>query len=48
MFFGVKAAFDATGLLNPGKAIPTLARCAEYGKMHVHAGQLPHADLPRF
>jgi glycolate oxidase len=34
--------------LNPGKAIPTLARCAEYGKMHVHAGQLPHADLPRF
>ena len=47
-FFGVKAAFDATGLLNPGKAIPTLARCAEYGKMHVHAGALPHADIPRF
>jgi glycolate oxidase len=47
-FLNVKAAFDATGLLNPGKAIPTLARCAEYGKMHVHAGALPHADLPRF
>jgi glycolate oxidase len=47
-FFGIKAAFDATGLLNPGKAIPTLARCAEYGKMHVHAGAMPHADIPRF
>jgi len=47
-FFGVKRAFDAGGLLNPGKAIPTLARCAEYGKMHVHRGQLPFADLPRF
>jgi glycolate dehydrogenase FAD-linked subunit len=47
-FFGIKAAFDATGLLNPGKAIPSLARCAEYGKMHVHGGALPHADLPRF
>jgi glycolate oxidase len=47
-FFAVKEAFDAAGLLNPGKAIPTLARCAEYGKMHVHGGALPHADLPRF
>ncbi|HET7779670.1 MAG TPA: FAD-linked oxidase C-terminal domain-containing protein [Rudaea sp.] len=47
-FFGVKRAFDAGGLLNPGKAIPTLARCAEYGKMHVHHGQLPFADIPRF
>ncbi|HET7065925.1 MAG TPA: FAD-linked oxidase C-terminal domain-containing protein [Rudaea sp.] len=47
-FFGVKRAFDARGLLNPGKAIPTLARCAEYGKMHVHRGQLPFADIPRF
>lgn len=47
-FFAVKAAFDPAGLLNPGKAIPTLARCAEYGMMHVHAGQLPHPDLPRF
>jgi glycolate oxidase len=47
-FFAVKRAFDPPGLLNPGKAIPTLARCAEYGKMHVHAGRMPFADLPRF
>ncbi len=47
-FFGVKQAFDPVGLLNPGKAIPTLARCAEYGKMHVRAGALPHPDIPRF
>jgi glycolate oxidase len=47
-FFGVKRAFDGSGLLNPGKAIPTLARCAEYGKMHVHRGQMPFADIPRF
>ncbi|MBS0416616.1 MAG: FAD-binding protein [Proteobacteria bacterium] len=47
-FFAVKKAFDPLGLLNPGKAIPTLSRCAEYGKMHVHAGALPHPDIPRF
>jgi glycolate oxidase len=47
-FFAVKRAFDPPGLLNPGKAIPTLARCAEYGKMHVHAGRLAFPDLPRF
>jgi glycolate oxidase len=47
-FFAIKRAFDPAGLLNPGKAIPTLARCAEYGRMHVHGGQLPFADLPRF
>ena len=47
-FFAVKRAFDAGGLLNPGKAIPTLHRCAEYGRMHVRLGQLPFADLPRF
>jgi glycolate oxidase len=47
-FFGVKKAFDPVGLLNPGKAIPTLARCAEYGKMHVHGGALPHPEIPRF
>jgi glycolate oxidase len=47
-FFAVKDAFDPEGLLNPGKAIPTLARCAEYGKMHVRGGQLPFPDLPRF
>jgi glycolate oxidase len=47
-FLAVKRAFDARGLLNPGKAVPTLARCAEYGRMHVHGGKLPHPDLPRF
>jgi glycolate oxidase len=47
-FAAIKAAFDPAGLLNPGKAIPTLARCAEFGGMHVHRGELPHADLPRF
>jgi glycolate oxidase len=47
-FHDVKSAFDATGLLNPGKAVPTLARCAEFGKMHVHHGKLPHPDIPRF
>jgi glycolate oxidase len=47
-FFAVKKAFDPVGLLNPGKTIPTLARCAEYGKMHVHGGALPHPEIPRF
>ena len=47
-FFAVKRAFDPPGLLNPGKAIPTLARCAEYGRMHVHGGNLKFPDLPRF
>ena len=46
--FGVKRAFDSQGLLNPGKVIPTLHRCAEYGKMLVRAGQIKHPDLPRF
>jgi glycolate oxidase len=46
--FGVKRAFDAKGLLNPGKVVPTLHRCAEYGKMLVRAGQIKHPDLPRF
>jgi glycolate oxidase len=45
---GVKAAFDPQGLLNPGKVIPSLARCAEYGKMHVRRGLLPFPELPRF
>ena len=44
----LKAAFDPLQLLNPGKVIPTLHRCAEYGKMHVSRGMLPHPDLPRF
>ena len=47
-FFAVKRAFDPKGLLNPGKAIPTLTRCAEMGRMHVHAGVLRFPDLPRF
>jgi glycolate oxidase len=48
MFFAVKRAFDPHMLLNPGKAIPSLARCAEYGRMRVHGGQLAHPDIPRF
>ena len=48
LFHAVKRAFDPAGLLNPGKAVPTLARCAEYGRMHVHGGALPHPELPRF
>lgn len=47
-FHAVKAAFDPAGLLNPGKAIPSLHRCAEFGAMHVHAGQVSHPELPRF
>ncbi len=47
-FHAVKAAFDPQGLLNPGKAIPTLSRCTEIGGMHVHAGQLPFPDIERF
>lgn len=47
-FHAVKAAFDAQGLLNPGKNIPTLHRCAEFGAMHIHNGQLPHPELERF
>jgi glycolate oxidase len=48
LFRGVKRAFDPPGLLNPDKNIPTLRRCAEYGKLHVRRGQLPHPELPRF
>ena len=44
----LKAAFDPAGLLNPGKVIPTLHRCAEYGKMLVRGGQLAHPELERF
>jgi glycolate oxidase len=48
VFHAVKHAFDPSGLLNPGKAVPQLHRCAELGGMRVRAGQLPFADLPRF
>ena len=48
MFHSVKAAFDPSGLLNPGKAIPTLRRCAEHGAMHVHRGEEKFPNLPRF
>jgi glycolate oxidase len=47
-FLAVKRSFDPTCILNPDKAIPTLRRCAEYGKMHVRRGQLKFAHLPRF
>ncbi|ALK29419.1 FAD-linked oxidase C-terminal domain-containing protein [Burkholderia plantarii] len=47
-FLAVKRAFDPANLLNPDKGIPSRARCAEYGRLHVRGGLLPHPDLPRF
>ncbi len=47
-FHAIKKAFDEKGLLNPGKAVPTLHRCAEFGAMHVHHGKLSHPELERF
>ncbi len=47
-FLAVKRAFDPDCLLNPEKVIPTLARCAEYGKMHVHGGAIAFPEIPRF
>jgi glycolate oxidase len=47
-FHAIKRAFDPEARLNPGKAVPTLARCADYGALRVHGGRLPHAHLPRF
>ena len=48
VFHQIKAAFDPSSLLNPGKAVPELHRCAELGNMHVHGGKLPHPELERF
>jgi glycolate oxidase len=48
LFHALKEAFDPHSLLNPGKAIPSLHRCAELGAMHVHNGQLPFPELDRF
>lgn len=47
IFHGIKAAWDARGLLNPGKAVPSLHRCAEFGRMHVHAGQISFPEIER-
>lgn len=47
-FHRIKSAFDPNSLLNPGKAVPTLHRCAELGAMHVHHGKLTHPELERF
>jgi len=47
-FHAVKAAFDPDGILNPGKAVPTLKRCAELGGLRVAGGRIPHPDIPRF
>jgi glycolate oxidase len=48
LFHSIKHAFDPSGILNPGKAIPTLSRCAEFGAMHVHAGEEKFPELDRF
>ena len=47
-FHSIKHVFDEYGLLNPGKAVPTLQRCAEFGAMHVHRGEEKFPELPRF
>ena len=48
LMMNLKKAFDPAGLLNPGKVVPTLSRCAEYGKMVIRAGRLPHPELERY
>ena len=47
-FHSIRECFDPLKLLNPGKAIPTLARCAEFNSMHVHHGKVPHPEIERF
>ena len=47
-FHALKHAFDEHALLNPGKAVPSLHRCAEFGRMHVHSGAEKFPELPRF
>ncbi len=48
IFHQIKAVFDPDALLNPGKAVPTLHRCAELGGMHVNQGAIPFLELERF
>ena len=48
VFSAVKRAFDPYGLLNSLKLMPALARCAEYGKMQAHHGDIHFLDIPRF
>ena len=48
LFHGLKAAFDSQGMLNPGKGIPSLSRCAEFGAMRVQGGKMPFPELDRF
>ena len=48
VFHEIKSSFDHQGILNPGKAVPTLSRCAEFGAMHVHVGEEKYSDLERF
>jgi glycolate oxidase len=47
-FHAVKAAFDPVGILNPGKAVPTLRRCTEFRGLRIEGGRIPRPDIPRF
>jgi len=48
LFWSIKESFDPLKLLNPDKAIPTLNRCAEYGRVRISNGVMPHPELERF